>query len=308
MAFDHCKPSADDQQVRICTYSPTQRYAVVGLVGFPVDLKFGDGEHIKRHEFAYTGLDKDGNPSPTWRGPGLATKGAATADAGKPDLFKTNLPIWPYLAGHSALVVVTMLPDGGERTYLFDLAAQRSEDCTGTACDGTTSALEFTYPTDKAAAASKETDEKRQAAVAAWQARQARQKEDTAVARLRTDAFYGPRSFAYQAKSDPKYRFLAPTEVSDNGWLTEMQWPENIQSPSVTIIDPVSGEERIVPVSQQGHMQIISTTAEWFRLRLGPKAVMDVHNLAWSPNRPNPETGTTSPDVVRTVIYQDAKK
>jgi hypothetical protein len=31
---------------------------------------------------------------------------------------------------------------------------------------------------------------------------------------------------------------------------------------------------------------------------------MDVHNLAWSPNRPDPKTGTTSPDVIREVIYK----
>ena len=34
---------------------------------------------------------------------------------------------------------------------------------------------------------------------------------------------------------------------------------------------------------------------------------MDIHNLSWSPNRPNPETGTTSPDVVRVVQYKDGK-
>jgi len=60
-------------------------------------------------------------------------------------------------------------------------------------------------------------------------------------------------------------------------------------------------------VSQQGHMQIVNTTAEWFRLRLGREAVMDIHNLKWSPNRPDPATGTTSPDVIRTVTYRDQK-
>jgi hypothetical protein len=75
----------------------------------------------------------------------------------------------------------------------------------------------------------------------------------------------------------------------------------------IQIVALHSGEERVAPVSQQGQMQIISTTAEWFRLRLGPKAVMDVHNLAWKAERADPHTGTTSPDVVRQVIYQDVK-
>jgi hypothetical protein len=86
-----------------------------------------------------------------------------------------------------------------------------------------------------------------------------------------------------------------------------MQWPANVQLPSVTIIDPATGDERVAPVTQQGQMQIINGTSEWFRLRLGPKAVMDIHNLAWSPSRPDPGTGTTSPDTVRTVIYRDSK-
>lgn len=311
-ALDPCKPSVDDAQIRFCAYSPTQRYEVGGLVGFPVDLKFAPSERIKRFELAYTGLDPKGNPAPTWRGPEGKGAGAGTVPA---DKFLNNLPIWPFQAGRSALVVVTALPDGTERPYQFELTARQPvSDCGPSAaapgCPGdavTTAALQFVYPTDDAAAASKVAADKKKAAIAAWQERQAKAKETEAVARLRTDVFYGPRNFAYQAKADPKFKTLAPSEVSDNGWLTEMQWPANVQVPTVTIIDPASGEERVAPVSQQGQMQIISTTAEWFRLRLGPKAVMDIHNLAWKAERPDPHTGTTSPDVVRQVIYQDQK-
>jgi type IV secretory pathway VirB9-like protein len=313
-ALDLCKPSVDDAQVRICAYSPTQRYAVSGLIGFPVDLKFADNERIKRFELAYTGMDPKGNPAPTWRGP--EGKGAgASAGTVPADKFLNNLPIWPFQAGRSAMVVVTALPDGTERPYQFELTArQAASDCGPSAADPgcpgdavTTSALQFAYPTDDAAAASKAAADKKKAAIAAWQERQAKAKEGEAVARLKTDVFYGPRNFAYQAKSDPKFKTLAPSEVSDNGWLTEMQWPSNVQVPAITIIDPASGEERVAPVSQQGRMQIISTTAEWFRLRLGLKAVMDIHNLAWKAERPDPRTGTTSPDVVRQVTYQDQK-
>jgi type IV secretory pathway VirB9-like protein len=313
-ALDPCKPSPDDKQARICIYSPTQRYIVNGLVGYPVDLRFGDAERIKRIELAYTGLAKDGAPAPTWRGPDV--KGAGANAGGLPGgKFQNNLPIWPFQDGRSALLVVTATPDGNERPYLFDLTARNAASDCGATTDGpgcpdddkTTSTLAFVYPADAAAAAREAAADRKKAAVAAWQAREDKVKEDEAVARLRTDVFYGPRNFAYQAKADPKFKTLAPSEVSDNGWLTEMQWPANVQMPTITILDPASGEERVAPVSQQGQMQIISTTAEWFRLRLGPKAVMDIHNLAWKAERADPHTGTTSPDVVRQVIYQDVK-
>jgi len=60
-------------------------------------------------------------------------------------------------------------------------------------------------------------------------------------------------------------------------------------------------------LSQQGKMHIVPTTAQKFRLRLGKEAVMEVVNLAWSPERPDPGTGTTSPDVIRTVTYKDGR-
>jgi type IV secretion system protein VirB9 len=300
-ALDACKPSTDDAQVRICAYAPTQRYVVSGLVGYPVDLKFAADERIKRFELAYT--------APTWRGP--EAKGGAAGGPMAAGTFQNNLPVWPFQAGRSALLVVTALPDGKERAYQFDLNARKAAaDCdvapAGPGCPGddtTTASLEFTYPADEAAAAKQVATSKKEAAVAAWRSRQAKANEAKAIARLKTDVFYGPRNFAYQAKADPKFKALAPSEVSDNGWLTEMQWPANVQIPAITIIDPATGEERIAPVSQQGHMEIINGTAEWFRLRLGPKAVMDIHNLAWKATRPDPGTGTTSPDVVRQVIY-----
>lgn len=301
LALDQCKVSPEDSMVRICTYSPYQRYVVNGVLGYPVNLKFGENEHIKRTEFAYTGVDKDGKPSQTWQGPAKKTGDESAMPL---DRFKTNLPIWPFHDGHSALLVVTDTSGGIERTYQFDLTARTAGEMDPIV---TTLALSFVYPADKAAEATKTANEKKQADIAAWQARQSKQKELEGIARLKVDAFYGTRNFAYQAKSDPRFRFLAPKEVSDNGWLTEMQWPANVQIPTVTIVDPVTGEERIAPVSQQDGMQIISTTAKLFRLRLGNDAVMDITNLAWNAERPDPRTGTTSPDVIRTVMYKDGK-
>jgi type IV secretion system protein VirB9 len=309
-ALSACHVSADDTQVRICDYAPTQRYMVVGLVGYPVNLEFAPDEQIKRIEFAYTGQDEKGRPTPTWRGPKKNN-----SVAGK-DKYQNNLPIWPFKAGQSALVVVTEKQDSNERTYLFDLVAQKpSTDCDPAhwkdpGCPGdvvTTATLEFNYPTDVAAAQAKKAAEQKKAAIEAWKARRQKAAEQAAIDRLKVDVFYGQQNYNYQAKADPKYRYLAPAKVSDNGWLTEMKWPANVQIPAITILDPATGQERVPMITREDGMEVINGTAEWFRLRLGA-AVMDIHNLAWSPNRPDPRTGTTSPDVIRQVIYRDAAR
>lgn len=301
-AIDYCKISPDDDQVRLCPYSALQRYAVNAPVGFPVNLKFGDGEQIKRHEFAYTGItkvDDKGNvaPSATWTGPERGRSDKAL-DKG---LYVTNFPIWPFQEGHAALIVITQTQDGRERSYQFDLTA------TTAANKNTTSELIFTYQADVDEAARKAAAEKKEQAAAAWRAQQAKSKEAEGIARLKVDAFYGERNWAYRAKGEKKYQFLAPSEVSDNGWLTEFQWPGNLQAPTITVIDPVTGEPQIMPVSKQGDMYIVGQTAKQFRLFLGHDPVMDIYNLHWSPERPDPKTGTTSPEVVRTVTYLDRK-
>jgi type IV secretory pathway VirB9-like protein len=306
LALDPCKPTPTDQNVRVCDYSPEQRYVVTAVVGYPVDLEFGSDERIKRYELAYTGRDKNGLPAQTWRGPK-----AKDGQSLPVDRYKSNLPIWAFEAGHSGLVVVTARPDGNERSYAFDLVAREAAaDCTaspqGPACPGdavTTATLMFDYPADVAAAKQQEQDAKRQVAIAAWRARQVDLKEQQAIGRLKTDVFYGTQNYAYQAKAERRFRHLAPSKVSDNGWLTEMQWPGNVQIPAITILDPASGQERLPAITHQNGMEVINGTAAWFRLRLGP-AVMDIHNLNWSPHRPDPKTGTTSPDVVREVLYK----
>ena len=115
------------------------------------------------------------------------------------DRFKTNLPIWPFQEGHSALLVVTQTPDGAERLYQFDLTARKPGDCTTSEAEPgcpedtrTTAALSFTYPAEKAAEVVKVSAEKKQAAIMAWKSEQAVKKEAEAIARLKQDIFYGP--------------------------------------------------------------------------------------------------------------------
>lgn len=300
-ALDYCASVPEDPQIRTCAYSQTQRYAVNSPVGFPVNLTFGEAERIKRYDFAYSGLGlgADGKtpvPTSTWVGP--KGKGDTPMAEGR---YLTNLPIWPMQAGRSALIVVTQIADGNERIYQFDLTATSEPN------PNTTSALRFTYQAEVAAAAVKAVADKKQAQVVAWREQKAKKAEDVAIARLKVDPLYGERNWAYRAKADPKYKALEPREVSDNGWLTEFQWPGNVQPPTISIMDPATGEERIVVPSQAADMYIVNTTAARFRLRLGHDAVMDIQNLHWSPERPDPKTGTTSPDVVRVINYADKK-
>jgi type IV secretory pathway VirB9-like protein len=300
-ALDYCQVSAEDTQTRLCAYNPMQRYVVRSRVGFPVNLTFGDGERLKRYEFAYTGIvptadGKSSRSASTWVGP---ERGQPDKKMDK-DLYLTNMPIWPSQEGHSALIVVTQTEDGRERTYQFDLTGIPANQPDVNA----TTALRFTYKTEEDAAAAKAAKAKKEEAVAAWRAAQAKKSETAAIDRLRTEVFYGQRNWAYSAQADTKYAYLAPDEVSDNGWLTAFRWPGNVQPPTISIIDPATGEERTVVPSQQGDLFIVPTTAKQFRLRLGHEgAVMELTNWGWSSTRPDPHTGTTSPDVIRTVQY-----
>lgn len=313
LALDRCKPSDTDEQIKVCVYRPMQRYVVNAIVGLPVNIQFSAGEHVKRSDPGYTGVDEKGNPAPTWRtggGDGGKTIGQAVTQ----DRFINNLPIWAFQEGRSSLVVVTSI-DGAERSYLFDLDAHKlPTDCpadTSPGCNSDpniTAGLTFTYPVEVAAAKQQQSAADHQAAVAAWMAKQAKAKEDTALARLKTDALYGNLNKAYSAKADPQFKMLQPTKVWDNGWLTTFVWPHNVQVPSITMIDPTTGEERVAPTtastlaSQDGQIITVTGTSPVFRLRLGKQAVMDVRNLNWSADRPDPGTGTTSPDAVRLVI------
>lgn len=297
-ALDFCKPSKADPQMRSCAYTPDQRYRVVGVVGEPVNLTFANGETIKRIEFGSSAINEKGEPVPTWQGPKVGSGGQGMP----PDAFKNNLPIWPLKEGHSWLVVITTTAKGEERPYQFDLVAKPttvvlahggsevSED------NDITAGLSFNYPADDKAAA-----------IAAWQERHAHDLEQTAKDRLKTDVFYGAhRNWRYVAVGDKKYAALAPSQVSDNGFLTEMQWPGNIARPRIYLFDPKDPDHpTIAPTTvRDDGITVVQTTHEWFLLRLGddPHQALLLHNLAWSPNRPDPKTGTTSSDVVREVI------
>ena len=193
--------------------------------------------------------------------------------------------------------VVTTKGDGTTRSYAFDLIARSALTATSNqvaSLDGTVPAapsgatpftIQFTYPED----ARQEAADRRQRAAAGAAERKA---ED----RLAVDYFYGPRNWRYAAQGS---HAIEPTEVSDNGRLTAMRFPGNATVPTIYTI-AADGQETLVPYTMKADVAVVSTTAREFRLRYGGEIVR-VINLAYDPIGPNPQTGTTTPEILRSV-------
>lgn len=194
--------------------------------------------------------------------------------------------------------VVTALRDGTTRSYQFELIARAAPSTSSAqvaSLDGTVPlpaagaatpfAVQFVYP-----------DDARQAAVTNRQRAAAAADEQRAQSRLAVDYFYGPRNWRYAAQGS---QAIEPAEVSDNGRLTAMRFPGNSTVPTIYAV-AADGQETIVPYTMRGDVAVVSTTAPEFRLRLGGEVVR-VLNLAYDPVGQNPGTGTTTPEVVRSV-------
>ena len=199
--------------------------------------------------------------------------------------------------------VITTRADGSLRTTLFELIAKGAPlrpsgssnqvaSLDGTlpqsmidAMPETPFAIQFLYP-----------DDARQATAEARSKAREGDSERKAEARLAVDYFYGPRNWRYAGQGS---HAIEPAEVSDNGRLTAFRFPGNSTVPVIYTIGP-DGSESIVPYSMKGDVAVVSTTAREFRLRSG-KEVLRVINLAYDARGQNPMTGTTSPDVVRTI-------
>ncbi len=179
--------------------------------------------------------------------------------------------------------VVTRRQDGSFRSYQFELVAHNAT--LQQPAPDAQFAVAFAYPDD----------ERQTAALNDQQARQAAD-ERSAQARLAVDFFYGPRNWRYTAQGDAA---IQPYEVSDNGRLTAFRFPGNMPLPTIYALAP-DGEESIVPYTMRDDLAVVSTTSREFRLRLGHD-VLRVFNLAYDPIGVNPETGTTSSDVIRSV-------
>jgi type IV secretion system protein VirB9 len=182
----------------------------------------------------------------------------------------------------SNMQVVTLRKDGSQRVYEFDLAGQAGD--TASPVFG----INFTYPTDVAEARKKAAAEKA-----------TQDDADRARQRLSADYYYGVRNWQYVARGSVS---IQPTEVSDNGETTAFRFPGNTPQPAIYEITP-DGKEQIASVTSAQDLAVAHGTAHGWRLRLGNE-VCDVWNVGYDPVGQNPGTGTTSPEVVRTVVKE----
>lgn len=179
----------------------------------------------------------------------------------------------------SNMQVITLRKDGTQRVYQFDLRGQPAD------ATAPVFGIDFSYPTDVAASRRRAAQERAAAAEA-----------DIAKQRLLADYYYGDRNWRYVARGSYA---IQPSEVSDNGETTAFRFPGNSPMPVIYRITP-DGKEQIASVSVDGDIAVVHGTAAAWRLRMGD-AVCDVWNLGFDPIGQNPKTGTTSPDVIRTV-------
>ncbi len=174
--------------------------------------------------------------------------------------------------------VVTLRKDGQQRIYQFDLeAGPASSPVFG---------INFAYPGDIAEARRKAAAEK----AAQVEAEKTRQ-------RLEVECFYGRRNWAYAVKGSTS---IQPAEVSDNGETTAFRFPGNTPQPAIYQMTP-DGKEQIATASRcADDVVIVHGTANGWRLRMGDE-VVDIWNVGFDPVGQNPFTGTTSPEVVRSI-------
>jgi type IV secretion system protein VirB9 len=274
LALDTPAPGREDSHVRTVAYSQFNRTLIVGTVGRVTNITFSPAERIKR---VVMGVDN---------GPIVAPDPKKLG----PSPLLNNLFLRCEKTGSADLLAITLLPDGSERTYQFLVRIDEAPK------DGSDEAdaiygLVFTYPREEKAVA-------QQQAAAAWKARNEAEQKRAAEARLATDVFYGVRNWKYVAQGTD--RALAPYEVSDNGRLTAFRYPGNTDVPTIYTVD-ASGAEHATRPEAKDDMLAVPQTAEHFRLRLG-RRVLEIYNRGYDPIGQNPGTGTSSPDVVRTVV------
>ncbi len=179
--------------------------------------------------------------------------------------------------------VVTRRPDGFLRSYQLELVARAASQ--DHAAEGVQLVVAYAYPGDA-----------RQAALAERAKAAAGADEQLAQSRLAVDLFYGPRNWRYTAQGASA---VQPLEVSDNGRLTAFRFPGNQTLPTIYTVAP-DGQETIVPYTMRDDLAVVSATAREFRLRYG-NDVLRVFNLGFDPIGQNPGTGTTTPEVQRSV-------
>jgi len=259
-----------DPRVRLVAYNPMQVVRVLGAPFTSTQITFAPTETITQVAIG----DND-----AW----------LAAPAGNLLFIKPSEARAP-----TNMQVVTKRADGSVRSYQFELVARGPSSAQVASMGasvpmptppGTQFAIAFVYPGDA-----------REAALAERRRREANAGEHLAEARLAVDFFYGPRNWRYTGQGS---RAIEPAEVSDNGRMTAFRFPGNMQVP-VIYAGACGEQEAIVPHTMRDDLVIVQITSRKFCLRLGDE-VLEVANRDYSAVGQNPGTGTTSPEVVRSV-------
>lgn len=180
------------------------------------------------------------------------------------------------------LQIVTTRQDGTKRSYQFELKVREGDVSAG---NDTYFLVKFRYPEDEAL-------RKKLAEMA-----QKEQREENFVNDV-LDAHenFGPRNWAYEAQGSA---LIEPSSVYDNGKTTTFTFLGNTEIPAIYLVS-LDGQESLVPKSIKGNKVIVHATAAQFTLRRG-NDVLCIFNKRFIPQGINPETGTTSPSVQRSV-------
>jgi type IV secretion system protein VirB9 len=286
-----------DEAIRTETYSPQSRTSLVIQQGRVTNITFNVMERIKRIVAV--------EPGP------ISTLGK---DNSNQEPLVNNLPVFGKSPGNTNLIVITLSPDGMERSYLFTVrVVPTPED--GTEDPRATFSLTFKYPKEQMTPMVVRPSSTSQVATISWKQKQAVKDKEIAEARLNSDVSFGPQNLKYLAQGSS--RDIAPTAASDNGRLTTFRYPGNLGVPSVFVVqDAKSGipdvcttgrstdneaPEQTVQATINGDLIVVQRTAAHFRLREG-RDVIEIYNCGYDPIGQDPGTGTSSPEVVRRVI------
>lgn len=282
------KPAAvkPDNDIRVVSYSPTQRTEIIGVVGQPTVVTFPVGEQVYR-------VVQTGNPEADGSLADAGWQGPAGADI-KDTPLGNNLPLWPAREGTSTMTVITKTKDGTQKVYPFRLIAKAADDGGDPVYNlifrgGTTPTG---HPEEHRAQAVKAAAEERRERAAA------ELDQAAAEAHLRTDSFNGAGGCHYVAKG-PYPNPIIPRCPLSNGQWTIMRFAGLSKKPAVYVVSN-DGSERLARQHASGDFVVVEEIAPHFRLRLGPD-VLDILDQAFNPAGNDPGTGTLSPDVRRDV-------
>ncbi len=181
------------------------------------------------------------------------------------------------------LIVTTTAPDGGERHYTFELITRSGP--IGARSPDTFFVVRFRYPAQ----------EKAQVQATLSAAETALQKQVLQF-KLERAVLEGPRNLAYELQGSTA---IAPSEVTDNGVFTVLRFPGSQAVPAIYAVTP-DGSESLTSFDVRGEFVVIHQTAAQFRLRRG-RETLCVFNTAYRAYGAPPATGTTAPDVERTL-------